>query len=59
MRRDPLACRKIAIFGISAGIAQLVERHLPKVDVGGPNPLSRFKLAYMRRITRAWPVECA
>ena len=42
MRRDPLACRKIAIFGISAGIAQLVERDLPKVDVEGPNPFSRL-----------------
>ena len=34
----------MCIFGINAGIAQLVERNLAKVDVAGSNPVSRSAL---------------
>jgi hypothetical protein len=42
-----------AIFGsFYAGIAQLVERHLAKVNVAGSNPVSRSTSAM-----RFWPLK--
>ena len=35
-------------FGTLAGVAQLVERDLPKVDVEGSRPFSRSKKAWFK-----------
>ena len=37
-------------LGLVAGIAQLVERNLAKVEVAGSNPVSRSNIKYLRAI---------
>ena len=44
--------REDGINTLCAGIAQLVERDLAKVEVAGSNPVSRSIIS-----TRLWPVQ--
>ena len=37
---------KLRAYRVSAGVAQLVERQLPKLDVAGSSPVSRLIYSY-------------
>ncbi len=46
LRKDEIFCIFVSLI---AGIAQLVERHLAKVNVAGSNPVSRSICAKVKK----------